>query len=229
MAAYDLEEQEQIAEIKAWWKLYGNRLLNAATVIALVVIAWQGWNWYQRNQSGQASMVYGVLQQAVQEKDTQRIKAASGELIEKYGRTTYAHLGALSSAKAMIDAGDAQTAKAQLLWAAEHATAELRDLARLRAATLLLDEKEYEQALKQLEEAPVPAFEIRFQDTRGDILSAQGKKAEALAAYQAALTRLGEQEKGGKNSGTGQDWQAQASAVSRDLISQKIDALGGGK
>lgn len=37
MAAYDLEEQEQIAELKVWWKLYGNRLVNAATVIALVV------------------------------------------------------------------------------------------------------------------------------------------------------------------------------------------------
>ena len=111
MATYDLEEQEQIAELKAWWKVYGNRLVNAATVIALVVIAWQGWNWYQRNQSGQASMIYGVLQKAVQDKDTQRIKAASGELIEKYGSTSYAALGALSSAKVMIEAGDNPSAK----------------------------------------------------------------------------------------------------------------------
>lgn len=229
MAAYDLEEQEQIAELKAWWKVYGNRLVNAATVIALVVIAWQGWNWYQRNQSGQASMIYAVLQKAVQDKDTQRIKAASGELIEKFGRTSYASLGALSSAKAMVDAGDSQTAKAQLLWAVEHAKDEVRDLARLRAALLLLDEKAYDQAMKQLEGASSPAFEVRFQDTRGDILSAQGKKSEAVVAYQAALSKLAELEKSGKTAGAGQDWQSQSNAVFRDLITQKIDALGGVK
>ncbi len=229
MATYDLEEQEQIAELKAWWKLYGNRLVNVATVIALVVIAWQGWNWYQRNQSGQASMIYGVLQKAVQDKDTQRIKAASGELIEKFGRTSYASLGALSSAKAMIEAGDSQTAKVQLLWAAEHAKDEFRDLARLRAAGVLLDEKAYDQALKQVQGASSPAFEVRFLDTRGDILSAQGKKAEAVTAYQSALTKLAELEKSGKTASAGQDWQGQSNAIFRDLITQKIDALGGGK
>lgn len=229
MAAYDLEEQEQIAEIKAWWKVYGNRLVNAATVIALVVVAWQGWNWYQRNQSAQASMIYGALQKAVQEKDTQRIKAASGELLEKYGRTSYATLGALASAKAMIEADDQQTAKAQLLWAVENAKDELRDLARLRVAAVLLDEKAYDQALKQLEGAAGPAFEIRFQDMRGDILAAQGKKSEAVSAYQTALTKLEELEKSGKAATTGQEWQGQSNAIFRDLIMQKIDGLGGGK
>lgn len=229
MAAYDLEEQEQIAEVKAWWKQYGNRLINAATVIALVAAAWFGWNAYQRNQSAGASMVYGALQQAVQEKDTQRIKAASGELIEKFGRTAYAPLGALASAKAMVEAGDPQTAKAQLLWAVEHAKDEVRDLARLRAAALMLDEKAYDAALKQLEGASGPAFEVRFLDMRGDILAAQGKKSEAVSAYQAALGKLGELEKSGKSAGAGQEWQGQSNAVFRDLIEQKIDALGGGK
>lgn len=229
MAAYDLEEQEQIAEINAWWKQYGNRLVNVATVIALIVIAWQGWNWYQRNQTGQASAIYGVLQKAVQEKDTQRIKAASGELLEKFSRTPYAALGALASAKAMIETGDAQTAKAQLLWAVDHAKDELRDLARLRVAAVLLDEKAYDQALKQLEGASSPAFEVRFQDMRGDVLSAQGKKAEAVSAYQTAQTKLSELEKSGKSGGAGLEWQGQSNAVFRDLILQKVDALGGGK
>jgi len=229
MAAYDLEEQEQIAEIKAWWKLYGNRLVNVATVVALVVIAWQGWNWYQRNQTGQASVIYGVLQKAVQEKDTQRVKAASGELLEKFGRTPYAVLGALTSAKAMIEAGDAQTAKAQLLWAVDHAKDELRDLSRLRVAAILLDEKIYDQALKQIEGASSPAFDVRFLDMRGDILAAQGKMTEAASSYKEALAKLGELEKSGKAGGVGQEWQGQSNAIFRDLIGQKIDALGGSK
>ncbi len=229
MAAYDLEEQEQIAEVKAWWKQHGNRVVNVITAVAVIVLAWQGWGWYQRNQAAQASMLYAVLQQAVQANDTPRIKAVSGELIEKFGGTTYAVMGVLTSAKAMVETGDAPTAKAQLLWAADHAKDELRDLARLRSAALLLDEKAYDQALKQLESAVDPAFDVRFQDMRGDIFSAQGKKAEAIAAYQVALSKLAELEASGKSATTGQDWQKQSNAVFRDLVTQKIDALGGGK
>ena len=224
MAAYDLEEQEQLAEIKAWWKQYGNRLVNVLTAITLTVLAWQGWNWYQRNQVGQASVIYGALQQAVQNRDTQGIKAASGELLEKFGGTPYATLAALTAGKAMIETGDAQTAKAQLLWAAEHAKEELRDLARLRVAAVLLDEKLYDQALARLDGAPVPAFEFRFLDMRGDILVAQGKKTEAVSAYRAAL----ELERHGQKSNGGAEWQGESNAVFRDLVAQKIDALGGG-
>jgi predicted negative regulator of RcsB-dependent stress response len=224
MAAYDLEEQEQIAEIKAWWKQYGNPLLNVAIAVALAALAWQGWNWYQRNQAVQASAIYGALQQAVQEKDTQRIKAASGELLGKFSASPYAVLGALASAKAMFEAGDAPTAKAQLLWASKNAKDELRDLARLRAAAVLLDDKAYEQALAQLDGASNPAFDARFPDVRGDILAAQGKKADAVSAYRMALTRLDELQ-----SGAGLEWREEANTISRMLIEQKIDALGGGR
>ncbi|MDR0380017.1 MAG: tetratricopeptide repeat protein [Candidatus Accumulibacter sp.] len=226
MAAYDLEEQEQLAEIKAWWKQYGKRLVNVATAVAVVALAWQGWNWYQRSQLGQASVIYGALQKAVQDGDTQGTKAASGELLEKFSGTPYAALAALSSAKAMIDAGDAQTAKAQLSWAAEHARDELRDLARLRVAAVLLDDKEYDQALARLDGASGPAFEVRFLDMRGDILAAQGKNAEAVSAYRAALSRLDELESGGSDDAK-QPWQGESNAVFRELVDQKIDALGG--
>ena len=227
MATYDLEEQEQIAEVKAWWKQYGNRLVNAATIIALIVIAWQGWNWYQRKQTGEASVIYGALQQAVATKNTQQIKAASGELLEKFGGTSYAVLGALTSANAMIEAGDTQTAKVQLQWAAEHAKDELRDLAQLRGAAVLLDEKAYDQALGQLSGASSLAFEMRFQDMRGDILVAQGKKTDAVSAYRAALAKLSELEKAGKSSGSGFESQGEANTVFRELTDQNIEALGG--
>ena len=229
MATYDLEEQEQLAELKAWWKQNGNLLLNVLTAAALVVLAWQGWNWYQRSQTGQSSMVYHVLQKAVQEKDTQRIKAASGELLEKFSRSSYASIGALTSAKALIDSGDVKTAKLQLTWVAEHGKDELRDLARLRLAALLLDEKAYDEALKQLDGNISPSFEARFLDNRGDIFNAQGKRDEARTAYQAALSRLADAEKLARGLDSGQGWQAQSNAVYTELLQQKLDALGGGK
>jgi predicted negative regulator of RcsB-dependent stress response len=224
MASYDLEEQEQIAEIKAWWNQYGNLLAAVVTAAAIGVAAWQGWNWYQRNQAAQASLVYGVLQQAVLENDPQRIKAASGELLEKFAGTAYAPLAALTAAKAMFSAGDAKTAKLQLLWVVEHASDELRDLARLRLATLLLDEKAYEEALRQLDTTPSAGFAARFQDSKGDVFGAQGKTVEARVAYQAALAKLDEADQSGK--GNNAPPEGQAHAAYREFVKQKLDALG---
>jgi predicted negative regulator of RcsB-dependent stress response len=76
MATYDLEEQEQLDEIKVWWKQHGNLLINIVTAASLIIVAWQGWNWYQRNQSAQASMVFNLLQKSVLEKDSQHIRTA---------------------------------------------------------------------------------------------------------------------------------------------------------
>jgi predicted negative regulator of RcsB-dependent stress response len=221
MAHYDLEEQEQLAEIKAWWKQYGNLVINLVTAAAIVFIAWFGWNWYQRNQSAQASAVYNVLQTAVQDKDAQRMKAASGELLEKFSATPYASLGALTAAKAMVDAGDGKTAKLQLQWVVDHGKDEFRDLARLRLAAVLLDEKAEAEALKLLDGNVSAGFEARFADARGDVLAAQGKKAEAAAAYQKAIDKIAASEKTTQS--------ARASGIYRELVQQKLDAIGGAK
>ena len=223
MATYDLEEQEKIDEIKTWWKQYGNRLINLLLAIVLVAAAWQAWNWYQRRQSGEASIIYSVLQQAAQAKDVARINATSGELLEKFPNSSYAPLGALISAKAMLEAGDAKTAKLQLAWVSTNGKDEVRDLARLRLAAILLDEKAYDEALKSLDGSVSAGFEARFADTRGDVLLAQGKKTEAISAYQAALTRLTEQEKSANDQG------GSANSVFREVIQLKIDANGGAK
>lgn len=224
MATYDLEEQEQLAEMKAWWKQYGNLLVSLLTAASIGVIAWQGWNWYQRNQTAQASMIYSVLQKSALEKDSQRLKAAIGELLEKFGGTTYAPLGALIAAKAMFDAGDAKTAKVQLTWVVDHGKDELRDLARLRLAAVLLDEKSYDEALKQLDGNVGAGFFVRFAESRADVFSAQGKTAEARTAYQAALARLDEADKTGKGKNSLQD--KQANAPYRETLQQKLDSLG---
>lgn len=212
MAHYDLEEQEQIDTIKTWWKMYGNLVTGVIVAGSLAVIGWQGWNWHQRSQSAQASAIYGALEQAVAARDAQKVKAAAGELAEKFGSTSYAALGALVAARQSFDAGDLKTAKAQLTWAADNGKDEIKDLACLRLAAVLLDEKAYDEALKQLEVAPAPAFAARVLELKGDVLAAQGKKPEARVAYQAALA------KGDAREGRG--------GAGRELLQQKLDSLG---
>jgi len=209
MAHYDLEEQEQIDSLKTWWKMYGNLVTGVVVAASLAVIGWQGWNWYQRGQAAQAAAIYSVLEQAVAARDAQRVKSAAAELAEKFGSTSYATLGALLAARQSFDAGDLKTAKAQLGWAAEHAKDELKDLARLRLAAVLLDEQAFDEALKQLEATPAPAFAVRYLELKGDVLVAQGKKADARTAYKAALDK----DQGGERPG-------------RELLRQKLDNLG---
>lgn len=192
MATYDLEEQEQIDIIKAWWKRNGNTVLLAVAVFALTAAGVQGWRQYQNNQAQKASMMFEAVQSVAKSADSKKTRESAGQVMEQYSGTPYAPRAALVAAKANYDAGDAQSAKAQLQWAVEHAKEEaVRDMARLRLAGVLLDEKKYAEALKQLEVQSSPAFAALFADAKGDVLAAQGKSAEARSAYQAALDKIG--------------------------------------
>jgi predicted negative regulator of RcsB-dependent stress response len=209
MAHYDLEEQEQLDTLKTWWKMYGNLVTGVIVAGSLAVIGWQGWNWYQSGQSAKASAIYGVLEQAASAGDAQKVKAAAGELAEKFSSTSYASLGAMLAAKQSFDAGDLKTATTQLAWVAENGKDEIKDLARLRLAAIQLDSQAYDEALKQLDAAHAPAFDARFHELKGDVLTAQGKKPDARLAYKAALEKM-----------TGKQ------GAARELLQQKLDALG---
>lgn len=223
MAAYDLEEQEQISAIKAWWERYGTLVTALVTVLAVAVVGYQLWNWYQRGQSAQAAVLFAAVQKAAAEKDAKTVRERTGELLEKYSGTAYAGMAALISGKVQFEAGDLKTARAQLTWAAENARdVELRDLARLRVAYVLFDEKAYDEALKQVEKEPLAAYAARFAELRGDVYAAQDKRAEARAAYQSALARLDDIQKSGIEFG-------RAPTPYRELLQTKLEALGEGQ
>lgn len=190
MAAYDLEEQEQLATLKAWWKENGGLVMTSVSLVLIVLAAWQGWNYYQRNQAAQASALYETVQKAARAGDLKQVRENAGAILEQYPRTAYAAMAALVSAKSHFQGGDLKTARAQLVWVAENAKDEgLQDLARLRLANVMLDEKAYDEALKALDAKHGAAFDALYLATRGDVLVAQGKNAEAGAAYKSALEK----------------------------------------
>jgi predicted negative regulator of RcsB-dependent stress response len=208
MAAYDLEEQEQLAELKAWWKQHGNLVLGTVAAVLLLFAAWNGWRWYQRVQALEAAALYENLQQAARMSDGKAVRDAAGGILEKYAGTAYAPLAALVSAKVNYQAGDLKTARAQLQWAVDNAgQEEVRAIARLRLATVLMDDIAYDEAMKMVEAKPAEGFEALFASMRGDILSAQGKRAEARTAYKAAAEKA-------------------TDAAFRETLRLKLDALG---
>jgi len=181
----------------------------AVAVFVAAVAGVQGWRVYQNNQQRQAALAYEVVQNGVQNKDTKRIREAAGQLIEKYPGTPQASRAALLAAGANYESGDAKSAKAQLQWVIEHAKEDgARDIARLRLAGILLDEKGYDEAMKTLEASHEKAFDGLFFDLKGDLLSAQGKLADARVAYKAALEKTDEK------------------SAYRQVVQMKLDGLG---
>jgi predicted negative regulator of RcsB-dependent stress response len=207
--AYDLEEQEQIATLKAWWEKYGN-LTSWVLIAGLAAYSgWTGWNYYQRSQAAQASALYDELQTAVAAKDNAKVLRAAGDMESKFGSTAYAPMSALVAAKSAFDANDMKSAKAQLQWAVDHGAEEFKAIAKVRLAGVLLDEKAYDEALKALAGDVPSQFTAAVADRKGDILVAQNKLAEARAAYQAALDATDKKSPG------------------RQLIQMKFEAIGG--
>lgn len=192
--AYDLEEQEQLATIKAWWERWGNLVLTAVTAVLLAIAAFNGWRWYERHEAGNAAVLYEQFVGALAGTDLARKKELAGTLIERYGRTVYAPMAALQIAKANAEAGDTGAARAQLRWVIDKSGhAELVHIARLRLAGVLLDEKAYDEALQVLSGEVPDSLVASFADRRGDILLAMGKTDDARTAYKDALDKAGGQ------------------------------------
>jgi len=209
--AYDLEEQEQLATLKGWWKDNGTSVLVVLAAVAIALAGWLGWRNWQAGQAQQAAALYDSLQKALQSNDAKSVRDAGGSLVEGFPRTLYASMGALASARFHIERGDPKSARAQLQWVVERSSSdELRDLARLRLAGVLLDEKAHDEALAQLEEKHAPAMAAQYAALKGDVLVAKGKAAEAKAAYRLALEKSDER-----------------SGAFRASVQLRLDALGG--
>lgn len=193
--AYDLEEQEKLDAIKAWWARYGTLLLSIVTVIVVAWGGWKGWKTYENYRANQAMGYFEALEDAAQQEggadSAARITAAVNTLRADYPKTGYAGRGVLIAATALLKQNDVAGARQQLEWlAAQDSQPALQPVARLRLAGLLLDQKQYDAALAQLNNPPA-AFAALFADRRGDILAAQGKHEEARQAWQQAIDGLG--------------------------------------
>ncbi len=187
----DLQEQEQLDALKAFWNKQGN-LITAVLVLVLgAFAAWNGWQYWQREQAVKAGAMYDELERASTAADADKTARVFGDLKERFPRTTFAQQAALLTAKTQFDKGQLDAAQASLQWLAQNGSDdELRTVAQLRLAALHLQAKRYDAALKALDGATAAGFEGLAADRRGDVLSLQGKKSEAVVAYQAAYQTL---------------------------------------
>lgn len=212
MAVYDLEEQEQLDEIKAWWKQYRNLVVLVVVAAAVTVSAIQGWRYYHSKQAFEAGELYTQMQGAVGSGEQKKAQDIAAVLVDRYPRTGYARLAALTGARIAFESGEATVAKTRLQWVIDNGKDdEMRDIARLRLAAVLLDEKNHDAALQLLAVKHADTLSALYADLKADVLVAQGKPAEARGAYQLALDK------------------SDAKSAYRALIQVKLDALGEAK
>ena len=208
--AYDLEEQEQIDTIKAWWGKYGNLISWVLIVVLGAYAGWTIWNTMQQKNVAKAGLLFEQMQQAASAKDNAKVQRAASDIQEQYGKTVYGEMSGLTAAKVAYDANDLKEAKAQLQAViANGEDDEYKTVAKVRLAGILLDEKSYDEGLKLLAGEFPAQFEAMVADRKGDLLVAQNKIAEARVSYQTALDKTDQ-----KNPG-------------RQLIQAKLDAIGG--
>ncbi len=210
MATYDLDEQERLDELKAWWKRWGTLVMIGLAVLIAAAAGWRYWQNRAVTQSLEAAAVYEKLTRSAAANDLKGAREAGALLLDQYKGTPYAPRAALLLAKLNVGAKDVKSAQAQLEWAASNSKEPaIKDLARLRLASVQLDQKQYDAALKTLAARHSDAFGSRFDDLKGDVLVARGKPAEARAAYRAALGKMN------------------ADNPYRNVVELKLDGVGG--
>lgn len=207
--AYDLEEQEQIANFKAFWARFGNLIMGVLIVALLAYAGYNFWQSRQRSQAVEASALYDGLQAALVAGDNAKVQRIAADIKQKYEATVYAPMAGLAAAKTAFEANDLNTAKAQLQWVADKGNEEYRAIAKLRLAGVLLDEKSYDAALKLMNDEFPVQFSALVADRKGDVLVAQNKIVEARQAYVAALAAMAPENPG------------------RQLVQIKLEAIGG--
>jgi predicted negative regulator of RcsB-dependent stress response len=208
--ALDLQEQEQLDEFKAWWEDNRKFVILAAVILFGGIGGVQAWRSHHVKQSTQASTLFAELGAQVASKDPKRVNDAAQAVIDKFGSSGYAPRAALIAARTDIQEKDVAQAKVRLQWVLDHASEDgLKDLARLKLASLLLDEKNYDQALNLLGAKHSDSFDGLYADLKGDVLAAQGKTEEARAAYQLAYAKIDDK------------------SNYRNLIQLKLDSVGG--
>ncbi|MBM3397060.1 MAG: tetratricopeptide repeat protein [Betaproteobacteria bacterium] len=207
--ALDLEEQEQLDQIKHFWKKYGNLISWVLIVVLGAFASWNGYQYWQRNQAAKAAVLFDEVERSVASGDLTRVQRSLSDMKDKFPGTLFAHQASLIAAKFLTQNGKSVEAQAALKWVAGAAPdPAYRDIARLRLAAMLFDSGSHDDALAQLAQPMGPSLNGLASDLKGDILVVKNQKPEAIQAYQSAWKELAD------------------SPDYRRLVEAKLNALG---
>lgn len=198
-----ITEEEQLENMKRWWKENGKGILFAVIVF---LAAWFGYQYYKEHaqqQAEQASATYSELLNLVQvnagktlaESDYTTASHLATQLKTDHASSLYAKSGALILAKFAVDANKLDAAVTELNWVlSAKPDAAIEQMTKIRLARVLMAQNQLDEALALLKSEPDAAFVSEYQEVRGDILKRQGDVVGAYKAYELAIATVGEQQ-----------------------------------
>ncbi len=184
----DQSEEEQLERLKDWWSRNGKFLIAGLVIGLAAVVGTRLWSDARNTAAEAASQQYERLLGMIEKGDFEQAEQTAGTLLTEYSATPYASLAKLMLARLNVEKGDLVAAAAFLRQVMDGAEQEeIRQIARLRLARVLLAEGKIDAAGSVIEGAD-SAIQADAEIIRGDIYLAQGKSSEARAAYERAMT-----------------------------------------
>ena len=182
---YDLEEQENLTAIRHWWEDNALYVYIAIAVAILAIAGWKGWQYWSQTQAEDAALMFSGVEKSDKPKRLEAIDA----LVARHARSFYASEAQLVAARELFDAGKLPEAAQRLDWVLKNGREEHRGVARVRLASVLLDQKKHAEALELLDANKDEAYAALVADVKGDVLFAQGRIDEARAAYKLVVEK----------------------------------------
>lgn len=179
-----MTEEEQIEAIKKWWTKYGSHLMTILLICIIGVVAFQWWQKHALKIRGLASSSYEQMMVDMTEDDFSGVEAQANHLLSNYPNTVYGSVVALVQAKQAVDKGVIEEAKVKLQWVIENTSVKVyKQIAQLRLARVLAQQKEFKRGLAVLEDVNDKAFLPSIYEVRGDIYLLEGKSSQAKENY----------------------------------------------
>lgn len=189
----DLEEQEQLDQLKHFWNTWGTPISAVLLVVMGGLAAWNGYQYWQNRQASQAAALLDAVEVAAQAKDQSRVEQAFADIKTKYAGTPQADMAGFALAKTMQEAGNLDAAKLALGWVAEQSSdAGYKAIAKLRLSSVLIEQKQFDAALQQLQGSFPPEFEGVAADRKGDVLMLLERRSDAVTEYLRSYKALDE-------------------------------------
>lgn len=193
-----MSEEEQIQQIKLWWKKYGNMISIAISIVLLSIAGFRYWNWHKNSIAQQASGIYERMMVAYADKDYKQVQSNSQRLIDDFNNTIYADVAHLTLAKVAVGKSKYKLAKNSLNAIISDSKSQLMiDVARIRLARILIFEKSYSQALEIVNKIKDKSMLAMANEIKGDISFAENNREKAVEFYNTAIQ---EAEKNGAGS-----------------------------
>jgi predicted negative regulator of RcsB-dependent stress response len=184
----DLEEQEQLDQLKHFWKQYGNAITWVLIAVLGGFASWNGYQWWNKRQAEQASAMFEEVDRIIASGDVVAAGRAFDDMKQRFPSVFYTQQSGLNLAKVAYLTGKSDVAKGALSWVADSkADAGLAALAKVRHAGLLIEAKEYDGAAKILAGEFPAEFKGLVADKRADLSLSQGKTEDAIAGFKEAV------------------------------------------